>query len=234
MRAVILSGGKGTRLAPYTTLLPKPLMPIGEMPVLEIVVRQLGYFGFRRITLSVGHQAALIETFFGRGEKFGVQIDYSREDTPLGTAGPLSMINNLKETFLVMNGDILTDLNYGDMLRYHKKNGAFATLGLYRKRVLIDLGVIESDNKGIIENYIEKPTVEYKVSMGIYIFQPEVKEYIPRGRKLDMPDLIKSLIDDKREILGYHFKGYWLDIGRYDDYQSAVELFENQKDRFLY
>ncbi len=234
MRAVILSGGKGTRLAPYTTVLPKPLLPISDIPVLEIVIRQLRYFGFKRITLSVGHQASLIEAFFGNGERFDIKIDYSREDIPLGTAGPLSMVDKLDSTFLVMNGDILTDLNYNEMVTFHEKSGAFATLGLYQKRVLIDLGVIESDKSDEIRNYIEKPKMEYKVSMGIYVFHPGVKDYIPSGVRIDMPDLIKDLIDDKKKIMGYHFDGYWLDIGRYDDYQSAIELFEREKDRFLY
>lgn len=175
MRTIILAGGKGRRLAPYTTVLPKPLMPIGDLPILEIVIRQLKHYGFKRITLAVGHQSALIKTFFGNGKKLGVKIDYSRESTPLGTAGPLSLIDDIDSTFLMMNGDLLTNLNYNDMLKLHKKSKAFATLGLYQKKVHIDLGVIETDKIGAILNYTEKPTLKYDVSMGIYIFNPEVQ-----------------------------------------------------------
>lgn len=234
MRVIILAGGKGRRLAPYTTILPKPLMPIEDIPILEIVIRQLKHFGFRRITLAVGHLSGLIEAFFGNGRKFGVEIDYSRENEPLGTAGPLSLIKDLDGTFLVMNGDLLTNLDYRNMVEFHKKSNAFATLGLYQKRVEIDLGVIEADKKGFIKNYIEKPAMNYEVSMGIYVFQPEVQEYIPKRNRLDLPDLIKSLIKEDKRIIGYRFNGHWLDIGRYEDYQKAVKLFERENGKFLY
>jgi NDP-sugar pyrophosphorylase family protein len=233
MRAIILAGGRGTRLVPYTTVLPKPLMPIGDIPILEIVIRQLKYYGFKRITLTVWHQAALIETFFGNGKKFGVKIDYSRENTPLGTAGPLSLINDLNKTFLVMNGDLLTNLDYSEMLKFHKNNNAFVTMALYQKRVKIDLGVIKTDERGFVKHYIEKPTMKYDVSTGIYVFQPQVRRYIMKEKKFDLPDLIKLLIKENKTIIGYQFKGYWLDIGRYEDYQNALNLFEKQKHKFL-
>ena len=234
MRAVILAGGKGTRLEPYTTILPKPLMPIGDMPILEVMIRQLKHFGFSKVTMAVGHLGGLIEAFFGDGGKYGVEIDYSREDKPLGTAGPLTLINGLDDTFLIMNGDLLTDLNYRDMVRFHKEANAVATLGLYNKKVKIDLGVIETDEKGFVEKYIEKPIMKYEVSMGIYVFEPQVQKYIPIGGKLDLPDLIMLLMQDKKKVIGYRFDGYWLDIGRIEDYQEAVKLFKDQKERFLY
>jgi len=233
MRAIILAGGKGTRLQPYTTVLPKPLMPVGDVPILEIVIRQLRYYGFDKITLTVGHQAALIETFFGNGRKFGVDISYSKENLPLGTAGPLSLLDDLNETFLMMNGDLLTDLDYGDLLRYHESARAFVTLALYQKRVKVDLGVITTDRDGFVRRYTEKPIMKYQCSSGIYVFQPQVKEYIPKGRKYDLPDLIRLLIRKKKRVMGYHFKGYWLDIGRFDDYQEAVRLFDKRKKNFL-
>jgi len=233
MRAIILAGGKGTRLQPYTTVLPKPLMPIGDIPIMEIVIRQLRYYGFKKITLTVGHQAALIETFFGDGKKLGVDVDYSREKTPLGTAGPLSLIDDLNETFLMMNGDLLTNLDYREMFRFHRNANAFVTLALYQKRVKINLGVISADERGFIKHYIEKPTMKYEVSTGIYVFQPQVQNYIPKGKKLDLPNLVKSLIKNNKKVIGYRFKGYWLDIGRYEDYQEAIKLFEKQRHKFL-
>jgi len=234
MRSIILAGGKGTRLEPYTTVLPKPLMPIGDMPILEVMIRQLKHFGFKKITLAVGHLGGLIEAFFGNGRKFGVEIDYSWEDEPLGTAGPLSLIDDFDDTFLIMNGDLLTDLDYRDMFGFHKKSKAIATLGLYQKRVKIDLGVIEADKNGFIKDYIEKPTMNYEVSMGIYVFEPQVREHITKGRRLDLPDLIKLLRRENETVMGYRFDGHWLDIGRYEDYQEAVKLFKSQSKKFLY
>jgi NDP-sugar pyrophosphorylase family protein len=234
MRSIILAGGKGTRLEPYTTVLPKPLMPIGDMPILEVMIRQLKYFGFKEITLAVGHLSGLIEAFFGDGRKFGVKISYSREDKPLGTAGPLSLIDGLDDTFLIMNGDLLTNLDFGDMVRFHKRCNAVATLGLYQKRVKIDLGVIEADKKGLIKDYIEKPTMKYEISMGIYVFEPQIREYITKDKRLDLPDLIKLLRQKNETVMGYRFSGHWLDIGRYEDYQEAINLFKSQSDKFLY
>lgn len=234
MRAVILAGGKGKRLAPYTAVFPKPLMPIGDIPILEIVIRQLAHYGFKKITLAVGYQAGLIETFFGNGKKLGVKIDYSRESEPLGTAGPLSLIKDLDDTFLLMNGDILTDLKFNEMIRFHQKHIAFATLGLFTKKVQIDLGVVDIDKQGHIKDYIEKPELEYSVSTGIYVFEPKVLRYIPRGERLDLPDLIKLLIKEGRKVVAYKFNGYWLDIGRYEDYQEASRIFERRKNKFLY
>jgi len=234
MRAIILAGGKGTRLEPYTTVLPKPLMPIGDMPILEVMIRQLKHFGFGNITLAVGHLGGLIEAFCGDGRQYGVKIGYSREDEPLGTAGPLSLIDDVEDDFLIMNGDLLTDLDYSDMVTFHKKANAFATLGLYQKRVKVDLGVIEADKSGCVKDYIEKPTMKYEVSMGIYVFKSQVREHIPAGERMDLPDLIKLLMSKKKTIMGYRFDGHWLDIGRYDDYQEAVKLFQSESGKFLY
>jgi NDP-sugar pyrophosphorylase family protein len=208
-------------------------MPIGDVPILEIVIRQLKYYGFERITMTVGHQAALIETFFGDGSKFGIDIDYSRENSPLGTAGPLSLLGDLNEPFLMMNGDLLTDLNFCDLVKYHKRNHAFATLALYQKRVKIDLGVIEADREGFVSKYTEKPIMKYECSSGIYVFQPQVQEYIPKGGKFDMPDLIRLLIKKQKRVMGYRFGGYWLDIGRFEDYQEAARIFDKSKSKFL-
>lgn len=232
MKAIILAGGKGTRLAPYTTILPKPLMPIGDMPILEIVIRQLAYHGIRDITLAVGYLAELLMAYCGDGEKFGIQIDYSREEEPLGTAGPISLVPHLNETFLVMNGDLLATLDYSAMWKYHRERGALATLASYRRDVKIDLGVIEEED-GWVKDYIEKPTYQYSVSTGIYIFEPEVLQYIEPGKHLDLPELVLGLLKDGRNVNVYNFDGYWLDIGRHDDYEIAIQEFLLHRAQFL-
>ena len=222
MKAVILAGGKGTRLRPYTTSFPKPLMPIGEEPILELVVRQLRSYKFDEIIMAVGHLAELIITFFGDGSKYGIKIRYTREDKPLGTAGALALMKGeLSDTFMMMNGDILTTLDYSDFIKYHKKNKSIATIALKKRDVKIDFGIAELDNKNTIKNYIEKPTMDYMVSMGVYLFEPEVLGYIEQNKKLDFPDLIKKLISDGKKVNGYVYDGYWLDIGRPDDYEKA-------------
>jgi NDP-sugar pyrophosphorylase family protein len=233
MRAVILAGGKGTRLAPYTTVLPKPLMPIGEMPILEIVIRQLALQGFNELTLAVGYLAELLMAYCGDGSKFNVKLDYSKEEQPLGTAGPISLIPNLGETFLVMNGDLLTTVDYSAMFRYHRERGALATIACYQRDVKIDLGVVEVNSDNWLANYIEKPTYHYSVSMGIYIFEPEVLQYIPRNQRLDLPELIRKLMKADQKVNVYNFDGYWLDIGRHDDYERAIEEFTLHRDSFL-
>jgi NDP-sugar pyrophosphorylase family protein len=233
MKAIILAGGKGTRLAPYTTVLPKPLMPIGDVPILEIVIRQLGHHGFDDITLAVGYLAELLMAYCGDGSKYNVRLDYSREETPLGTAGPIVLVPDLNETFLVMNGDLLTTLNYSDMWHYHQKQDAIATLATYQREVKIDLGVIKSNVDNRVTDYIEKPTYHYTVSTGIYIFEPEVLQYIEPDRRLDLPELVLRLLAQGRQVNSYPFSGYWLDIGRYDDYQESIKTFETHRQQFL-
>ena len=233
MKAVILAGGRGSRLAPYTTVFPKPLMPIDDKPILEIVIRQLKHAGCDQITLAVGHLAELLVAYFGDGSKFGVQIRYSREEQPLGTAGPLSLVPELDGPFLVMNGDLLTTLNYQTLWEQHRSNGAIATLATYQRDVNIDLGVIETDSKGWVRGYIEKPTYHYTVSTGIYVFDPAVLQYIPPRERMDLPDLILKLVASGLKVATYPFQGVWLDIGRPDDYQQAVEEFERHYAEFL-
>ena len=233
MRAVILAGGKGTRLAPYTTVFPKPLMPVSEMPILEIVLRQLRASGIDRVTICVGYLSELLETFFGNGEKFDLKIDYSKEDHPLGTAGPLTLIDDLDETFLMMNGDILTDMDFNKLIQYHIDNGGVATIATKNRTVDIDFGVIESTSDNVLTGYIEKPSFNYHVSMGVYVFEPSVMQHIKKGAYTDFPDVIKTLIADGKRVMSYPFQGYWLDIGRHDDFAVANEVFENNKKQFL-
>ncbi len=231
MRAVILAGGKGTRLLPYTTVIPKPLMPVGDRPILEIIIRQLKKHGFSRVTMAVGYLAELIEAYFSNGNKYGIEIDYSREDEPLGTIGSLSLVYGLDTTFLVMNGDILTNLDYLKLVDFHKRNQAVATVATYNKEVRIDLGILEMDEGFRLKQYIEKPALKYDVSMGIYVFEPEILEFIEPNGYLDFPDLVLALMKAGRKVIAFPFNGYWLDIGRHEDYDRAQEEFEMLQDK---
>lgn len=233
MQAVILAGGKGKRLAPYTTILPKPLMPIDDMPILEIVLLQLKKHGFTNIVLAVGHLAGLIQAYCGDGSRWGLNITYSMEHEPLGTAGPLSLIDGLEENFLVMNGDLLTNIDYSDLMKLHLEKNALATVSMYNKDVPISLGVLKLDDSGNIIDYIEKPTLTYKVSMGIYILNRKILEHIEKGKYLDFPVLIKQLIGENETVVGYDFTGYWMDIGRHEDYSKVLEEFNSIRDELL-
>jgi NDP-sugar pyrophosphorylase family protein len=233
MKAVILAGGKGTRLAPYTKILPKPLMPIGDMPVLEVLIRQIVSEGVDEIILTVGHLAELLQAFFGDGSQYGCKIRYSFEDHPLGTAGPLALVDGLDDTFLVLNGDVLTTLRVGDLVRFHKAQQAISTIAMHRRRVKVDLGVIQLNGGPEVIGYIEKPTYDYSVSMGVYVFEPAVLQYIPKGRYLDFPNLVHILIGSSEKVVGYPFDGYWQDLGRPDDYEQAAADFERMRSEFL-
>jgi NDP-sugar pyrophosphorylase family protein len=233
MKAVILAGGKGTRLAPYTTVLPKPLMPIGDMPILEVILRQLKSHGCDEVTLAVGHLSELLMAFFNNGTKFGLKIKYSLEDKPLGTAGPLTLVQGLDEPFIVMNGDVLTDLDYSELYRFHRERQSIATIATYKRTVKIDFGVIETNGANFLANYVEKPLMTYRVSMGIYLFSPRVLSFIQPDTYFDFPDLIQLLMERQEKVATYPFEGYWLDIGRPDDYENAVNEFEQKRDLFL-
>jgi NDP-sugar pyrophosphorylase family protein len=233
MKPVVLAGGKGARLAPYTRILPKPLMPIGDMPILEVLLRQMKRAGVEEVILTVGHLAHLIRTFFMDGEQWGLQISYSYEDCPLGTAGPLSLIDGLGSTFLVTNGDVLTTLALQDLLAFHRSQGGIATIAVHKRRVKIDLGVVQWNGNNTLSGYIEKPTYDYTVSMGIYVFEPRVLQYIPRNQYLDFPDLVLKMIDAGEKVSGYAFDGYWMDLGRPDDYEQAAEDFNRMRSQFL-
>ncbi|MBN2354936.1 NTP transferase domain-containing protein [candidate division KSB1 bacterium] len=233
MQAIILAGGKGTRLKPYTTIFPKPLLPIGDYPILEVVIKQLKHFGFDDITMAVGHLKELIQAFFNKGENWGVKISYSFEDKPLGTAAPLTLIERVDDDFLVMNGDVLTNLNYRDFFQHHLHSGAIGSIAIYAKPVHIDLGVLKVDEKQRVSNYIEKPTLHYDVSMGVYAFNKRVLEYIPKNEYFDFPELILKLIKNKQPVAAYPFAGRWMDIGRPEDYEQAIKEFETLKSEFL-
>jgi len=233
MQGIILAGGQGTRLAPYTTIFPKPLLPIGDVPILDVVIRQLARHGVRRLTLAVGHLAELLMAYCADGSKYGVELHYARESEPLGTAGPLGSIPGLDETFLVMNGDILTTLDYSRLIAAHRQSGAIATIAAHRRNVYIDFGVIETHDGLEVAAYLEKPTQQYLVSMGIYVFEPAVLPFIQAGKKLDFPDLVQRLLQAQAKLALYPSADFWLDIGRPDDYHQAIEVFAQQRDMFL-
>ncbi len=222
IKAVIVAGGRGTRLKPYTTVFPKPLMPIGNKPIIEIIVRQLGVQNFREIIILTGYLGELIMAFLGDGSKYGVHITYSKEEQPLGTVGGLSLVKQeLNDIFLTINGDTLTTLNFSDLVNCHRRNGAIATIALKKREIPIDFGVVELDGSEEVKNYIEKPTYSNLVSIGVNAFSPEVLDHIDFNRYLDLPALIHNLIAAKKLVKGYLFKDYWLDIGRPDDYERA-------------
>lgn len=233
MKAVILAGGKGRRLRPYTTVLPKPLMPLGDMPIIEVVLRQLAASGFDEVILAVGYLAELMMAYCGDGSKFGLRVRYSKEEEPLGTAGPLALIDGLDDTFLVMNGDVLTSLDLAAMVRQHRAGGAVATIATHQRQHQINYGIIESTAERRVTAYIEKPVHHYQVSMGIYVLEPAVLRAIPSNKYLDLPDLVRRLIDAALPVEVYPFDGYWLDIGRHDDYEQAVEEFESMRAALL-
>ena len=183
--------------------------------------------------MAVGHLKELIKAFLNRGEKWGVNVSYSVEDKPLGTAAPLKLIKDLQDDFLVMNGDVLTNLAFDNFYQYHKDNDALCTIAMFKKPVNIDLGVLKTNEDNRLYDYIEKPILNYNVSMGVYAFKKEVLNYIPENEYLDFPNLIKELLRNNEEVLGYPFNGYWLDIGRPEDYELATDEFEKHKSEFL-
>lgn len=233
IRAVVLAGGKGTRLAPYTRIFPKPLMPIGDFPILEIMLRQMKHAGIRHVTLTVGYLGNMLRLFFQDGARLGMQIDYVDENKPLGTSGPLANVDGLDDTFLVTNGDVLTDLDIIDLITFHQQQGAVATIATHKRKVNINLGVVELDKQYTLVDYLEKPSIDYLVSMGVYVFEPRVLQYIPKDEYLDFPDLVKKLVAAREKVSGYVFKGYWEDLGNPDDYARATADFEKDRSRFL-
>lgn len=235
MQALILAGGRGTRLRPYSTVIPKPLMPVGDYPILEIILRQLKHAGVDDVILAIGYMSQLFQAFFQDGNRHGVRITYSFEEQPLGTAGPIALvIDRLEDDFIVMNGDLLTTLNYHHLFSFHKKMNASATIGLFQREVKIDFGVIERDSTGKLDRYIEKPTYKFDVSMGINVMNKKaILPYLKVGDYLDIPDLMLILHNDGHQVYCYHEPCYWLDIGRVDDYQTATEIFESKISEFL-
>jgi NDP-sugar pyrophosphorylase family protein len=234
VRAVILAGGKGHRLKPFTINFPKPLMPLDDLPIVEHLIRRLIVFGITDITLSLGHMAELFKAYFYHRPSLTRQIElkYVEEEEPLGTAGSLAIIDGLDKTFLAMNGDLLTNLDFQKLLEFHREQQAMLTIATSHREVKIDLGVLEFDDNYQVINYLEKPEKIFDVSMGIYVYEPQVLEYIEHGRYLDFPDLVLRLIEQGKSVCAYRTDCLWLDIGNPADYAQAQELLNSEKDIF--
>ncbi|MBE2318737.1 NTP transferase domain-containing protein [Solirubrobacter sp. CPCC 204708] len=235
-RAVVLAGGEGVRLRPYTAVIPKPLMPVKDRPVLDIVLRQLRRAGVEHVTIATGYLAELIEAFCGDGSSYGLRISYFRERVPLGTVGALRLIEDLDDSFLVMNGDILTDMSYEALMADHRESDAAATIATTSRTIEVSLGVMHFQDVGDdrrVTDYTEKPTLYYEASMGIYAFHPRVLEHIEPEVRLDFPDLILRLIDAGEEVRAHRPDAYWLDLGRHDDYERAMQEFDRVRHRLL-
>lgn len=222
-RAIILAGGKGTRLKPYTISLPKPLVPIGEMPILEIIIRQLAAAGFQRVTLAVNTQVEIIKAYFADGSKWNLHIDYSLETMPLGTMGPLTLLDDLPENFLVMNGDILTDLSYHRLCQTHFQKEALFTIAATDRIQHIDYGVLQINDAEYLCGFQEKPRLPYLVSMGIYCVNRAVLQWLPVRQSRGFDQLMLDLLHMKKPVAIHKHSGYWLDIGRPDDYERAIQ-----------
>ena len=237
MKAVVLAGGKGTRLAPYTTVIPKPMLPVCDRPILEIIINQLAYYGFHDVTLSVGYLAGIIKAYFQSNGNLppSINLTYVSEEEPLGTAAPVSLIPELGQTFLVMNGDVLTTLNYRDLICYHEQNEAILTIATFPKQVPMNLGIVESNENQQVTNYLEKPTFTYDDSMGIYVYDQRVLDYIDPGVYLDVPTLALRLIESGEKVMAYKSNApcYWIDMGMHGDYERAIEVFAEKKEDFL-
>ena len=231
-RVVLLAGGKGTRLRPLTVVFPKPLVPLGDKPILEILLSRLKNLEYQNVTLSTGYLAELVVALCGNGARFGLNIDYVHEDSPLGTAGALSLIEGLSENFFVMNGDLLTTLDFRNMERYHINTNADVTIGTYRREIKIDFGVVDTSN-GQFQGFREKPTFVQDVSMGINMLSNRVLKYVSSGQYLDMPDLILKVHESGGRVMCYQEECYWLDIGRMDDYAQAQQDYIDNRKLFL-
>ncbi len=232
-RAIILAGGKGTRLKPYTVALPKPLVPVGKYPILEIIIKQLVYYNFERITITVNHQADIIKAYFGDGQKWRVNIDYSFEDKPLSTIGPLTQIHDLPDDFLVMNGDVLTNLNYSDFFEYHILQKNSFTISGFQRILSSEFGVLEIGQNNKLTGFSEKPQIHYTVSMGVYMVNKSILQYVPVDTFFGFDQLMLKLLTINQPADVKMFNGYWLDIGRPEDYDQAVSEFEKNSLYFL-
>lgn len=231
--AVILAGGKGTRLRPYTISLPKPLVPVGEKPILEIIISQLKKQGFEHVIITVNHQASIIMAYFEDGAKWGIKITYSLENQALGTMGPLKLLDehSLPDNFLVMNGDVLSDIDYGNFLDQHIQNCALFTISSYRRNQLVDYGVLETKD-GFLTAFQEKPQLPYCVSMGVYALKKEILQFIPKDEYFGFDALVLKLLKLRQKVSVLEYSGYWMDIGRPKDYEQAILDLESGK--FLY
>jgi NDP-sugar pyrophosphorylase family protein len=235
LRTVILAGGKGVRLQPFTINFPKPLVPLGDIPIIEVLIRRLITFGLTDITLTLGHLAGLIKAYFHHRQELCRQLNlhFVEEDEPTGTAGSLALVSDLTDTFLVMNGDVLTDLNFNELVAFHRREKAALTIATHRRVVKIDFGLLEFGDDHRVTGYREKPEYRHNVSMGIYVYEPRVLRFIEPGKYLDFPDLVLKLVRGGETVCAWPFEGLWLDIGRTHDYAEAQLLVAGRPRTFL-
>lgn len=235
MKAIVMAGGKGTRLHPYSALFPKPLMPLGDMPIMELLLRRLRAAGVDEVVLAVNHLRHLIEAFFGDGSRFGIRISYSLEDRPLGTAGPMgAVLDRLGEDFILTNGDLLTTLDITAMIKAHRDRGADATIGAYAREMKSEFGILDVDDQMRMTGYREKPVYSQLISMGIYVLKASsVRPHMKPGEPMDMPDLVKAMVAAGQTVHCHQSDCFWLDIGRPADFALAQEMFEKDPSVFL-
>lgn len=232
MKTVIPAGGRGTRLQPYTLVVPKPLVPIGGMPVLELIIKRLRRFGLDDFIITTGYLGDLIKAVCGDGSRWGVHIEYSDEQEPLGTIGPLKLIEEqLTETFVVVNGDTITDIDLHELIKFHRAHKSLATIAATRRTTQIELGVLETNGDGNLVGFREKPRHEYLASMGLYVFEPGILEHIPNGGSFGFDDLVRSFLASEAPVSVYTHPGYWLDIGIKEDLERAQEEYELIRER---
>jgi NDP-mannose synthase len=233
MRAVIMAGGRGTRLAPYTTVLPKPLMPLSDRPILGVILRQLAAAGIEHVTISVGHLGGILEAWVRHTEDFGVPVDFLYETEPLGTAGALGLLDNPAGPFLALNGDILTTMDFCELAAHHRRDSATATMAVTHRSVDIEYGVVHTESDGALRALEEKPQIRYLVSMGVYAFDASITRHIEPGERIDFPDLLLRARSRGDRVGTFRFEGYWRDIGNHDDYEQAVSDFAADSTRFM-
>ena len=228
-----MAGGRGTRLAPYTTVLPKPLMPLADRPIIDVMLRQLVRSGVREIEIMVGHLGGLIESWIRNEPDYGARIAFTYESEPLGTAGALGKLEGLTGPFLAANGDILTTLPFRELVDDHGRSDAIATMAVKDRAVDVEYGIVHTTGDGVVSRLEEKPTLRYTVSMGVYAFDASIVGYIEPGERIDFPDLLTRVMEDGRSVRAYPFTGYWRDIGNRDDYAAAIDDFAEDAARFL-
>jgi len=220
LRAVVMAGGLGSRLRPLTEEVPKPMLPVGDKPLLEHIVEQLKQAGIRRVNVATHYKSEVIADHFKNGEAFGVEIRYVKEDQPLGTAGALSLIEEVDEPLLVMNGDILTRVDFRALLNFHREHKADLTVCVRQYEFKVPYGVIDADGV-MVKGISEKPVMRQFINAGIYLLNPQVQRSIPNGQPYDIPDLIERLVEEKRTVVCFPIREYWLDIGKVDQYDQA-------------
>jgi len=233
LRAVIMAGGRGSRLAPYTAVLPKPLMPLSDRPIIDVVLRQLARAGVGSISISVGHMGSLIEAWVSDQTGYGIPLEFVYEERPLGTAGALANVERPESTFLALNGDILTDLPFAQLVEHNARHGSIATMAVKERTVDVQYGVVHAGDDGRVQRLEEKPQLAYTVSMGVYAMEPAIIDLIAPGERIDFPDLILRAIERGHDVQTYRHLDYWRDIGNREDYEAAIEDFAREQETFI-